>query len=332
MRTAILVVAVSLAAAAAQGQTLREADRVRLAEAFRLAEQVQDSIWTSWSAAPFAVLLLTPEHEFLLRHPRPSDDFTLVGYDSLLGCEVLARATTGRFSPEFLATFPAVGGVPTVVIGTPERTRKSSTLWVITLLHEHFHQLQYSQPDYYEAVAALDLAGGDESGMWMLNYPFPYDSTSVRERHATYAAALQRALQSAHGPEGGDHLAGFLAARRDLRGALTEAQYRYLSFQLWQEGVARYTEYRVAELAAERRAPLSAFQKLPDHLTYAQAADTLRRALEEEMRTLDLAAWERVAFYPTGAAEALLLDAVAPGWRRRYFQEKFYLERYFEKN
>lgn len=314
----------------AQQPSLQEADRVRLAEAFQLADDVQDCIWSAWSEVPFAVLLVTPEHEFLVRHPRPSDDFTLVAeYDSLLQSAVYVRDR--QFSQNLLATFPAVGGLSTVVVGQPEQTGKSSTFWVITLLHEHFHQLQNAQSDYYESVASLDLSGGDETGMWMLNYPFPYDSAAVVERFAEYRDALARALGAARGPEAEEHIRDYLAARVRLREALDEADYRYLSFQLWQEGVARYTEYRVAEAGAEQHEPLASFRALDDFVPYTAVADSLRLSLARELADFDLASEQRVALYPIGAAEALLLDTVRPGWKRHYLSEKFYLERYSER-
>jgi hypothetical protein len=92
--------------------SVREIDRVRLAEAFRLGESLGDRVWKEWSKAPFAVLLVTPEHEFLIRHPRPSKDFTLVGYDSMLKSHVYFRKR--QFGTNLLATFP-VGGVSTIV-------------------------------------------------------------------------------------------------------------------------------------------------------------------------------------------------------------------------
>lgn len=330
MRPLVLLAAVLFAPAGWAQPSLPDADRVRLAEAFRLAEAVQDTVWTGWSAVPFAVLLVTPEHEFLIRHPGPSSDFTSLGYDALLQSEVYTRPNTGQYRLDFLATFPAVGGVNTVVIGQPEHTGKSSTFWVVTALHEHFHQLQYTRPGYYGAVAALDLAGGDETGMWMLNYPFPYDSTAVGERFTAYRDALETALAAVGGPDADERLNDYFAARARLRETLGEADYRYLSFQLWQEGVARYTEHRVAEIAAGQYEPLPAFGALGDFVPYAEAADSLRRALAVEMASLDLAAWKRVVFYPLGATEALLLDGARPGWRRRYFEEPFYLERYYE--
>jgi len=82
-------------AAAPATATLAAADRVRIAEAFRLGEAIGDSIWPGWTSAPFAVLLVTPEREYLVRHPRPSADFTRIGYDSLLGS---GRRTADRIS------------------------------------------------------------------------------------------------------------------------------------------------------------------------------------------------------------------------------------------
>jgi hypothetical protein len=60
---------------------LSSIDRIRLAEAFRLGDQIGDRVWPGWKKAPFAVLLVTPETEFLIRHPKPSEDFTKTGYD-----------------------------------------------------------------------------------------------------------------------------------------------------------------------------------------------------------------------------------------------------------
>jgi hypothetical protein len=135
-----------------------DVDRVRLAEAFRMGAALGNRIWAGWSKAPFAVLLVTPEHEFLIRHPKPSADFKLVNYDPLLQSNVYYRPRT---QPQnLLATFPIVGGIPTIVIGQAENTaRKTSTPWVVTVLHEHFHQLQYSQPGYYPAVDSLSRCG-----------------------------------------------------------------------------------------------------------------------------------------------------------------------------
>ena len=301
---------------------LSTADRVRLAEARRLIGAVADSVWPGWSGAPSAVLLVTPEREFLLWHPRPSADFERIGHDSLLASDVYARPR--RFPPTLLATFPAVSGVPTIVIGTAEQTGRRSTAWVLTIAHEHFHQWQNSQPEYYAGVAALDLAGGDTTGMWMLNYPFPYTTPAVSAEFDAVARALRAALRDSVTANRDRHAMAIDGARRRLRGALGAPDLRYLDFQLWQDGIARYTEYAVARLAASRYQPSDAFRALPDAEPFALVADRLwREIVETESVSLTN---QRVAFYPVGAALGLWLDRSDPAWRRRYFERMFSLE------
>ncbi len=171
---------------------LGETDRIRLREAFRLADQFEEQVWPGWKHAPFAVLLVTPDFEFLVRHPQPSDDFTKLGNDAPLGSDVYFRKR--QFPVRIQATFPAVNGLNTIVIGQAELTSdKTSSRWVITVMHEHFHQFVYSLPGYYPGVTALDLARGDNTGMWMLNFPFPYDSPEVQEKFAAMSRAPARA-------------------------------------------------------------------------------------------------------------------------------------------
>jgi len=247
-----------------------------------------------------------------------------------------------------ISNFTFVNCVPTVVIGQPEQTGKSSTLWVITVLHEHFHQIQQSQPDYYKAVQNLDLSGGDESGMWMLDYPFPYDSVEIGTLFTEYQHALAEALAGTRAANDStadseidafgavsnsgtfsDRVDAFLGVRSRLEAALSPADFRYLSFQIWQEGVSRYTEHRIAALAKDVHTPSPNFAAAPDFLPYEHAAQLLEMALETALSENELADARRVSFYAIGAAEAHLLDILNPGWRSRYFDEKFDIGGFF---
>lgn len=314
---------------ARQKPGLPENDRVRIAEAFRIGRALGNRVWRDWDKAPFAVLLVTPEVEFLIRHPRPSEDFTLVGRDPLLRSDVYSRKR--KFGPNLLATFPAVGGVPTIVIGQAENTsKKTSSPWVVTVLHEHFHQLQTSRPNYYAEVNAPNLSRGDETGTWMLNYAFPYSAPDVRRQFQDMSRLLAEALRAGGRKELSARTAAYLAARRKFEATLAPDDYRYFSFQVWQEGVARYTEYRVAELAAERYRPSRGFRSLKDYRPFRKVAEELRESILQELATLRLEDYQRVAFYPLGAGEALLLDRLNPKWKARYFADKFYVNKYFD--
>ncbi len=317
----------------ADGETspsLSTADRVRIAEAFRLADAIGNKVLPEWDKAPFGVLLVTPEYEFLIRHPKPSDDFTLIGDDSVLKEKVGYRKR--KFNPEFLATFPAVGGIPTIVIGQPENTAaKTSTHWVITLLHEHFHQLQYSQPRYYAEVDALGLARGDQTGMWMLNFPFPYTTPAVKEQFAATCQALAKALRARQQLGFPQMVESYLEAKKKFRSLLKDDEYKYFAFQAWQEGIARYTEYRLAEMAANEYMPSKQFQDLKDYHSFQDEARNVLAGIEKELTTLQLDKAKRTVFYAFGAAEGLVLDAARPDWRKRYFAEPFSLDKHFQR-
>ncbi len=210
----LLAAAVVVAPDARRGPALGDADRIRLAEAFHLADTLGDQLWKGWSSAPFAVLLVTPDQEFLVRHPKP----------------------------------------------TPE-------------------------------CARLDDA--------------------VRQEGADRTAPALRA---------------YLDAKRALRSLVSPDDYKYFSFQLWQEGIARYTEYRIGALAATGYAPTPAFAGLPDATTYASASQALLERIHSQLTTVRLGEARRSAFYPVGAAEGLLLDRVNPGWRAEYAQARFTLD------
>ena len=168
-------------------------DRVRITEAHHVAAAVADSVWPAWSGAPFAMVLITPTTEFLVAAPAQGSGWSAVPFDTLFGALIHSRAR--QFPPAMQATFPFVNGINTIVIGEPPLTSdKNSPRWLLTVMHEHFHQWVYSQPWYYAKVATLGLDHGDKSGMWMLNYPFPYDSADVRRRFTQMTRALRQAL------------------------------------------------------------------------------------------------------------------------------------------
>jgi hypothetical protein len=295
---------------------------VRLAEALRLADNLRDRLWPNWGRSALSGLLVGDSAEFLIGNPRPPAEFIPLGYDALLSRTVWTRPR--HSPPNLLATFPAVGGMPTIVVGSAQRTGKSSTEWVLTVLHEHFHQWQYSQPGYYQGVAGLGLANGDSTGQWMLDYPFPYDSTPVQHDMRRLASALRQALDAPRADRL-EALRNLVVARDALSRRVNAADYRYFEFQLWQEGVARFIEYAAARAAAASGAPLAEFRELSDYVPYDTIAYRARRTLRRELEQLDLGRQRRAAFYSVGAAIALLLEDTRPDWKRAYSERPFAL-------
>ncbi len=138
----------------------------------------------------------------------------------------------------------------------------------------------------------------------MLDYAFPYTDPATGSAYAAAASALKAALQA---PDGAAFTASkmqYLAARNRLQRTVSDADWRYFEFQLWQEGVARWTEIELGH-------------RHPDDTIRAEAAASGRRVLTD-LTGSDLAARQRLAVYDFGAAEAMLLERIDPRWRETY--------------
>ncbi|HVP55500.1 MAG TPA: hypothetical protein VMU45_10940 [Candidatus Eisenbacteria bacterium] len=306
----LLLLAVSLFAQAPK--SLPADDAVRIIEFYRLADQIQDKVWPGWSKTPAPLVLVTADTEYLTHFPTPPKEFQKVGDD------VYARPR--QFATNLQATFPAFGFPPVIVIGEPANTSsKTSTPWLITLMHEHFHQMQWAQPEYVKAINDLGLSKGDATGMWMLNYPYPYDVPEIAESFHHLRDTLLATLAEVDQQKFAPLAKAYLKERKMFLGQLLPNDHKYFSFQLWQEGVARYTQIKAAEAAADYQ-PSTAFAALPDYTPFSTYALTARARTLDELKHIDITQSKREAFYSFGAAEALLLDRLNPEWKDQYFK------------
>lgn len=322
----MLIVLTSVLAAAmavAQGPPrLPAEDAVRIHEFYRLADQIQDQIWPAWSRTPSPLLLVTPETEFLTHWNAPPKDFEKTGDD--------LYSRPRKFPITFLATFPAFGPPSLIVIGEPQNTAaKRSTPWLITVMHEHFHQLQNSQPGYFQAVDNLGLSRGDNTGMWMIKYPFPYEDPHVARNFAHLRDMLLTALNESDPKKFTNLAAEYVRARRKFMSELSPDDHKYLSFQLWQEGMARYTQVKAAE-AAVKYEPSAEYAGLADYEPFSSYGSKARAETLDELKQLDLGRSKRNAVYSFGAAEGFLLDRLNPKWKDLYFKQMLSTDSYFE--
>ena len=308
---------------------MRYEDKIRILEAIKISNQIGEKIWKGIDKVPFVVLLVTDSIEFLVNHPHPSDDFKLSENDIILDTKIFYRPR--QFPNWYLATFPAVNGVNCVVVGTPENTNKKSTDWVITLLHEHFHQYQYTYPDYYKSVDGLALSGGDQTGMWQLNYAFPYENAVVIDQYKKYMASLYTALSNIDQKSFRKDFEHYTTERKKFKNLLKPADYRYFSFQIWQEGIARYTEYKFL-MALDNYQASSEMAQLVDFCSFTKYKDEFFSQEKSSLINAKLDINKRDCFYAIGFSEGLLLDKLNAKWHDKYLTNKFFVEKYFEKN
>jgi hypothetical protein len=165
--------------------------------------------------------------------------------------------------------------------------------------------------------------------MWMLNYPFPYDDREINDAFADMCSRLRDAVNGLENAAYRDLLDAYLTSRERLREIVNADDYAYFSFQLWQEGVARYTEYAIARKAAARYTPSDEFKALEDVVAFDDDASDTRGHILTKLGNMSLKNARRTAFYHIGAAEAMLLDRENPEWRKRYFKDMFFMEKYY---
>jgi hypothetical protein len=299
----LIAVATSLAAAPAAAAAPDASLGPQLAGVRAFSRVTGERLWTGYGAAPFGFLLVAGEQEILICHPAAPPGFAPAGRDPATGCSRLTRSRSG-LPDSLLAAMPIFGPPSTIVMGSPATTRRTQGDWLRTILHEHFHQWQSALPEYYRRVAALDLAGSDETGMWMLNFPFPYADAKAGEDFAAASRTLADALAARGSADFLPAFDRFLAARRAFAAGVGERDWRYFEFQLWQEGVARWTEIELG-------------RSYPDPGVRAASAELEGRTLRR-LRSPDLKGQGREVAYPYGAGEAMLLQACGPAWRKAY--------------
>ena len=189
-------------------------------------------------------------------------------------------------------------------MGTPQTTGRSPAEWLRTILHEHFHQYQATFPRYFERANGLGLQGDQPGGQWMLDYPFPYSNPNAGAAYAAASSALADAVAARGKPDFLSSFDKYLVARRDFEATVSPRDWRYLEFELWPEGIARWTEITLGEL-------------YPDPKVRQVSAALRARALEK-LRAPDLKAQGRELAYPYGAGEAMLMEACGSSWRETY--------------
>ena len=229
-----------------------------------------------------------------------------------------------------LATFPAVNGVNCIVVGTVANTGRSVTNWMITLLHEHFHQYVNTQPNHFYEVNNLNLSGGDQTGMWMLNYPFPYDSLPVIKQYEKLSAALLSSIQTIGKKTFRTNYSQYRLEKKSFSKMVKPNDYKYFCFQVWQEGLAGYTEYKFIQLLKSYAFPSDILQ-IEGFMAMEEYSSSFYKAQIKNLQELILPEHKRICVYGVGFAEGLLLDTINPDWRKLYFKNKFSTDSYYTK-
>ena len=302
MKSTLALLLFAVAAYGSEAPPLDRADLARTDDAFHLAATLGPRVWPGFAADTAPVVFIRGDFEYLLNSADAPSPFVPTA-QQFRATPVFVRPRS--FPPNLEASFPAIGR-DAVVIGTPEATKRTPAAWELVFCHELFHVYQRSR-GMDAKIASLAIGPRDDAS-WQLNYPFPYDDPRVVR--ALHILGHELATGSDVAVEALDNVLGLLDAKAAA----------YLRFVITNEGVARYFEYRLAELAAREQ---------PD--VFAAAWRDTYSKFPTRVPDLGRADKSRSEFYTLGLALALDLDRRHPGWQSTYFEPGVWLDDLFRK-
>lgn len=300
----------SAVALGASPQLPSELDRRMIADAQAIVRNEGDLLWAGLSQAPLPTLLIGPEHETLFCG-LPTAGFASIGFDPITRCSMQVRA---RELPVDLAAATDLGGVSVIHMGLPDALEATQADWIVTFLHETFHQYQSALPGYYSAVDLVRARLGKTSEQWVLEYPFPYADPKAEAAFAAMTLSAGQFLSAEGDAQANAAIRSYVEARNRASDLMTPDDWLYYEFQVGQEGVARWTELRFAAAAGDVRPDIAAIGK--------ERTGGLAVSLSAIDRQ-GLNMWRRSSFYVLGAIEASMLERVRPQWQLEYANNPF---------
>lgn len=333
----LLLAHLLLVTAGAADPKLQPRDLALIEEAYHLWTTQADKIWPGASKLRTPMIYIGETEEYAIGFDHPLKGFAQAGFaqagiaqasiaNNKLGP---VQIRTRSFPRNLSASFP-VEGTATVVIGRPEALQMSPEAWAITACHEMFHVYQSSRGST-DKINSLKIGPPEESG-WQLSFPFPYRDPDVMRLIHLQGYLLWLTANESGGEDAMYNAGTALEANRVYRSRLDNLMpdgkaKNYSLFQEWSEGVAAYTEFKIAEAAAtSNHQPTAAFSKLPDFQGYASVWKAAYQHRPYLVKHAGRAAKDRTAFYHLGMGKALALDVVLPAWKTKYFLPGLWLD------
>jgi hypothetical protein len=323
----VMIAPFLLVSAVAADRNLAPRDLALIEEAYHVWITQADKIWPGASQIRTPMIYVADTEEYALGFDRPLKGFVNAGMASDKIGRVQVRVRT--FPVNSSAAFP-VDGVISVVMGRPVALGLSPEAWVITACHEMFHGYQHARGSTHK-IRALKI-GPEEDGGWQLTFPFPYRDADVMRLIHVQGYLLWLASNAAYSDDAkynvGTAIEGNLVYRARLDSLMPDGKAeRYSVFQEWSEGVAAYTEFKIAEAAGTTNyQPTAAFSMLPDFQGYASVWKVDYRNRPYLVKHAGRATKSRTTFYHLGMGKALALDLVLPGWKTKYFMPEIWLD------
>lgn len=330
----------SLPAAPLAPERLEPLDKIRLAETLHLKSSLGDAIWDGFGLEPIPIVLHYGQVSFLIGYPGRlpeawqevlGDDFqgqvyyrkpetNPQNFALQVGEVWVAGLATKTMADQFLIQTVRDFLPPVLDTIFPYRILiQPSETQIGGVIHESFHVIQARRsPERLEAAESIHRLG---DRYWAMD-------AKMRTAWSEEANLLSKAGSATTDAEARQLAQQFLEARQQRRqqAGLSADLVDYERWLEWEEGLAKYTEVKILQLAFESGTyqPLSEMAMDPDFNEYrgyknrwTQEAIQLKLQARQEGES---------RFYQTGLAIATLLDRLDEGWKDRVLEEGVFLE------
>jgi len=288
---------------------LQQEDVVVITEAFNLWKTKGEQVWEGWTKINIPFIYRKENYEYWINFPSSIKEKGKF-IEKIQNMDVYGKAIENK---NVIAASKDIYNISAVVLSSPKISEMTKEEWIITAIHEMFHVFQSSNKTFQNKIKNLDLAYGNDAS-WMLNYPFPYQDTSLKTISHMQGYLLYKVYQSDDFKENMYDcflLKDILSLYKNdiIQKYGNDGNYKYSNFQQSVEGGAKYTELKMAEIAVTNYKPLS-----PDiHFTdiYTNQINVIRHCGK--------GTGGRLTFYYLGLAKCLVLDKINPEWKKNYF-------------
>ncbi|GEM_PF-2269855 len=305
--------AVNLNAKEEEGKTphLKKQDILVLEEAYNLWQEKGDSIWSDWTSFKIPFVYQKNEFEYFIDFPSKPENSIFAG--KYFGKNIYARKRKNELS----TSQRDVDGVFAVVLACPQIQGIENEEWILTAIHEMFHVYQMMKGSL-KKINDLNLAYGEDAS-WMLEFPFPYDDATLN----SISHIQGYILFDSFGMKSFEEKLYNLLLLKELIEVYKDyinlkyknnRNYLYSNLQQAIEGVAKYTEIKMAELAAKDYSPLN------EDLDFKRIWDENYQKQINVVRHCGKGTGGRLTFYYLGCGKCLMLDRLYPKWKELYFE------------
>lgn len=343
-----------------QTSQLSEEEQIILLEMERLVDTLGDEILPGFGEAPIPTILYNSDYVFMVGITDPADGWVKVPQNTnrgeaweLVDDEILLNlpyyrqplpdpdttpeAFTVRVGDEWAASMQTydwmrISLVETIQADLPgffkpifpyrlfiKQLVKGQDHYISLIIHERFHAYQGMLAENKLSQAEITNIEQQDNYPWM--------NEALESAWRAEMKLLVEVLEEENPEQQAALVDEFLAIRKERRNtaSLNSDLISYEQQREWLEGLARYAELKIWELANHSNyTPLSETSELTDFDSYQKFNARWRAELNQFPLMADHEGEGR--FYYSGMAQAYLLDQLMPDWKEHIFEDGVWLE------